>query len=267
MMKNRNQGLLAPRVSRLAPLVMISLLLIMMTTACGKKGPVRPKLTSRPQAPAAVTLQQQGQLFVLGWNIPTLNEDGSRVEGLKGFRVQRLAYDAADACPTCREPQEPVASLDLDFPAPAQRIGQRIYWRDTTILPGNGYRYVIIPVSVGNLEGAATYVHLVAQEPPAGPTDLRAEAGDSQVRLSWSAPTLPPGSELLGYNLYRRVAQRPFPIVPVNAEPLKETRLTDRGLDNQRAYEYRVSALINRDGQRLESMPTAGVLIAPQAGR
>lgn len=255
----------APHASRLT-LLAICLLLAMMTTACGKKGPVRPKLTSQPQAPAEATLHQQGDLFVLGWTIPSSNEDGTPVEDLRGFRILRLTYDAAEACPTCREPQEPVAELDLDFPSPGQRIGQRMYWHDTTIQPGSGYRYAIIPISVGKHQGPATSIHLAALEPPAEPSALRAEAGDAQIRLRWSAPALAGGEQLVGYNLYRRLAQRPYPIVPVNATPLKDSSLTDRGLDNDRAYEYRVTAVVERNGQRLESKPTPGVLISPGAG-
>jgi len=255
----------APRASHLS-LLIVSLLLVMMTTACGKKGPVRPKLTSQPQAPSEVTLKQQGNLFVLAWTIPAKNEDGSPIEDLQGFRILRLTYDANEACPTCRDPQEKVAELDLDYPNPGQRIGQRIYWRDTTILPGSGYRYAIVPLSIGGQVGSMASIHLAAQEAPAEPSALQAVAGDTQAQLSWTAPALPAGSQLVGYNLYRRTGQRPFPIVAVNVEPLKETRLTDRGLDNDRTYEYRVSAVTERDGQQLESRPTPGVAITPKAG-
>lgn len=254
-----------PHAFRLS-LVIIGLLLVMLTAACGKKGPVRPKLTSQPLAPSEVTLMQQGKLFVLAWTIPAKNEDGSPVEDLRGFRILRLAYDAAEACPTCRDPQQEVAKIDLDYPHPGQRIGQRLYWRDTTILPGSGYRYAIVPLSIGGQDGPAASIHLAAQQAPAEPAALQAVAGDGQVQLSWAAPVLPTGSLLTGYNLYRRTGQRPFPIVPVNPEPLKEPRLTDRGLNNDLTYEYRVSAVIEHDGQRLESQPTPAVVVTPKAG-
>ena len=87
------------------------------------------------------------------------------------------------------------------------------------------------------------------------------------MKLQWTAPTLTEDVKLLGYNLYRRQAKRSFSIVPVNATPLQATALLDRGLDNDRAYEYRVSALVQIGEQLLESMATPGVLITPQAGR
>ncbi|MGK2944728.1 MAG: hypothetical protein ACSLFC_08310, partial [Desulfuromonadales bacterium] len=139
---------------------MISLMLIMMITACGKKGPVRPKLGSLPMAPEKVTLQQQGNLFLLGWTIPSSNQDGSNAEELTGFRIKRLVYDAIDDCPTCRDPQDEVAELDSSYPVSGQRFGNRIYWRDLDIHIGNGYRYAIVPLTVGGQEGPAATVHL-----------------------------------------------------------------------------------------------------------
>jgi len=253
----------ALRASRLALPVMISLTLIMLT-GCGKKGPVQPKLTTLPEAPQQVTLLQQGMLFVLGWTIPEKHEDGTKVEDLTGFRIKRLTYDAAQGCPTCRDPQTEVAEIELKYPDPAQRIGKRLYWRDLDIRTGTGYRYAIVPLTIGGHETPAAKVHLAAMQPPPAPTNLQAEAGDARVSLQWQAPELPEGMELVGYNLYRRYAKRAFPIIPVNQEPLQETHLLDRGLDNGKAYEYRVSALVRAGEQRLESMASPGVLITPQ---
>jgi hypothetical protein len=251
------------RTSRLALLSMIGLLLIMLT-GCGKKGPVRPKLTTLPELPGQVTLLQQGRLFILGWTIPERHEDGTKVEDLTGFRIRRLSYDATEDCPTCREPQAEVAEIELRHPDPAQRIGNRIYWRDLDIRPGTGYRYAIAPLIVGGHETPAATVHQTALQPPPAPLDLRAEAGEARVSLTWQAPELPEGMELVGYNLYRRYAERAFPIVPVNKDPLQETRLLDRGLDRGKAYEYRVSAVFKTADRTLESMATPGVLATPQ---
>ncbi len=254
---------LALHVSRLGLLIIITLTLTMMT-GCGKKGPVRPKLDTLPEAPKEVTLQQQGMLFVLGWAIPEKHQDGTAVEDLTGFRIKRLTYDGAEGCPTCRDPQTEVAEIELKYPDPAQRIGKRLYWRDLDIRPGTGYRYAIAPLTIGGHETPAALVHLAAVQPPPAPTNLRTEAGDARVFLQWAAPELPDGMELIGYNLYRRHAKRAFPIIPVNKEPLQETQLLDRGLDNGRAYEYRVSALVSAGDQVIESMASPGALITPQ---
>lgn len=242
-------------------------LVLMTQTACGKKGPVRPKSTVQALPPVELTLQQQGNLFVLGWTIPSTKlESGDQLD-LTGFLVKRLTYDAADGCPTCREPETAVAEIVLRHPEPAQRIGKKIYWRDLDIRPGSGYSYAIVPLLLGGQQGPAARVHQAAVQPPPAPAGLQVTAGDQRVTLEWAAPGLPAQMQLLGYNLYRRQANRPFPIVPVNAEPLQETRLVDRGLDNGRAYEYRVSALVRVGDLQLESMASPGALITPQQGR
>jgi len=253
----------ALRASHLTLLMIISLALVVMT-GCGKKGPVRPKLDTVPEPPQEATVQQQGMLFVLGWTIPEKHQDGTKVEDLTGFRIKRLTYDAAQGCPTCRDPQTEVAEIELKYPEPAQRIGKRLYWRDLDIRTGTGYRYAIVPLTIGGHEAPATMVHLVAVQPTPGPTNLRAEAGDARVSLQWDAPELPDDMELIGYNLYRRHAKRAFPIIPVNKDPLQETQLLDRGLDNDKAYEYRVSALVKTGDQVIESMASPGALVTPQ---
>ncbi len=256
----------AARTSQLVLLIVISSLLVMMS-GCGKKGPVRPKLATLPAAPEDVSLRQQGNLFVLGWTIPSANEDGSGIEDLSGFRIKRLAYAAEDGCPTCREPQLEVAEIDLRYPDKAQQVGNRFYWRDLDIRPGNGYRYAITPLTTGGEEGPAAKVHLAVMQPPPAPSTLQVKAGDKQVSLEWQEPALPQGMQLIGYNLYRRQAKRMFSIVPVNAEPLQGNTLLDRGLDNGRAYEYRVSTLVKVGEYILESTAGKAELITPQQGR
>ena len=254
-----------PRIPRAVGLIMTSLLLIMMTSACGKKGPVRPKLDTPLPAVEELTLQQQGNFFILSWTIPS-HKESAEVQGLTGFRINRLTYDSIQGCPTCREPQIEVAELDINFPDPGQRIGNRIYWRDLDIHPGGGYRYSIVPLALGNQEGPSVTIHLAALVPPPSPMDLLAAAGDAQVTLQWMAPILPAEMQLVGYNLYRRQAKRPFPMVPVNSKPLEETRLLDLGLDNGRTFEYRVSAVVRLGDQLLESTASSVVQVTPREG-
>jgi hypothetical protein len=256
----------ASRIPRPALFVVIGMLLVTMTGACGKKGPVRPKLETPIPPPEELTLQQHGPLFVLGWKIPSAGKDASEAHQLTGFRIRRMTFDPAEGCPTCRDPQTEVAELDIRYPEPGQRIDNHIYWRDLDIQPGNGYRYAISAMILGGQEGSAATIHLVAQPPPPAPTGLLATAGEGRVSLEWTAPVLPEEMQLVGYNLYRRSAQLPFSLVPVNSKPLKETRLLDRGLDNGRSYEYRVSAVIRIGDQFLESLASNEVMVTPREG-
>jgi len=144
------------------------------------------------------------------------------------FHVYRLIYNAAEGCPTCRDPDELVAALVLAHPDPAVRLGKRIYWRDAAVTPGTGHAYLVVPVTVGGHEGSGAGTYRAWLRPPPAPTTLQAEAGDRQVRLTWTPPpALPDGQQLLGYNLYRRPAGGAFAPIALNSEPLREPLLTD----------------------------------------
>jgi hypothetical protein len=257
----KTPALTASRVLRPAPLIIISLLLIMVT-GCGKKGPVRPKLGTLPQAPQELALKQHGSSLVLSWALPAQNLDGSRIEALSGFRIRRLDYDSETGCPTCREPHVEVAQLDLEEPAPGQRIGNRFYWRDHNIRTHSGYRYAVSSLAGGGESPVAT-IHRVVQQPPASPTELQSVPGDRQVSLKWLAPILEEEQELVGYNLYRRQDGQTDLIIPINTDPITSTSLLDQGLNNGRSYAYSVSALVRNDNQLLESINTPEILVTP----
>jgi predicted small lipoprotein YifL len=256
-----------PRTARLAILAAL-LLTIALLAACGKKGPVRPQLASLPAAPADLRIDQQGDDFLLSWAIPERNQDGAPAEDLSGFHLYRLVYNAAEGCPTCRDPEELLTLIELRRPEPAQRLGKRLYWRDAAVAPGTGHAYLVVPVTIGGREGTGAAAFRAWQQPPAPPLELRAEAGDRQVRLSWSPPpALPEGQLLLGYNLYRRAASGVFPPVPLNAEPLREPRLTDFVGEAGREAVYRVTTLARAGDQLIESAPSAESAAAPPGAR
>jgi hypothetical protein len=246
------------RVSRFASLV---LLLLLALTACGKKGPVRPLLVSLPAAPPDLRISQQGESFILGWDIPTQNQDGTDAEELGGFRIYRNEYPVAEGCPTCREPQELAAKIDLDYPI-AQRVGKRFYWRDLNVVAGSGYNYRITPVTRAGREGEAATAHRDWMPPPQAPEQFQVLAEKDLISLSWQPPAqLPAGAVLAGYNLYRHRLDRPFIIVPLNPQPLENRQITDRTPAAGQTYEYRVSTVIRLGETLLESAPSEGVKV------
>ncbi|NJC88311.1 MAG: hypothetical protein FIB02_07235 [Desulfuromonas sp.] len=225
--------------------------------ACGKKGPVRPHLDTLPEAPAGVQITQQGDDFIVSWAVTENHQDGSPVEDLLGFHVYRMVYNAAEGCPTCRDPEELVAAIELRRPEPAVRLGKRIYWRDTAVAAGTGHAYLIVPVTVSGQEGAGAGAFRAWQAPPPAPAELQAEAGDRQVRLHWAPPSsLPDGQLLLGYKLYRRTAAGAFAPVALNTELLREPRLTDFVGEAGREAVYRVTTVVRSGDQLLESAPS-----------
>jgi hypothetical protein len=259
---------LTHRASRIALAIVISLVLMPILSACGKRGPVLPQLASLPAAPTELQITQQGEDFILSWPIPEHNQDGSPVEDLVGFHVYRMAFNAAEGCPTCRDPEELVTAVKLARPEPAMRFGKRLYWRDMAPAPGTGHAYLVIPVTIGGHEGAGIGAYRIWLQPPPTPATLQAEPGDRQVRLSWAPPpSLPEGQLLLGYNLYRRQAKGGYAPMALNAEPLREPKLIDFAGEAGRDAYYRVTTLVRSGELLLESAPSAEVLAAPQGLR
>lgn len=257
-------SIVTPHSSRLTPLIVISFLLLTSLAACGRKGPVRPQLASLPAAPQELRIDQQGEDFLVSWRIPEQNQDGTPAEELSGFHVYRMTYSAAEGCPTCRDPEELIAAIDLRRPQPAVRLGKRLYWRDALVAPGTGHAYLIVPVTVGGREGDGAGIHRTRLEPPAAPAALQAVPGDRQVRLTWEPPpALAEGQLLLGYNLYRRPAGGAYPPVPLNAEPLREPALTDLIGEGGRPALYRVTTVARGGDLAVESAPSPEVPAAP----
>lgn len=252
---------------RLTTLALLFLALAALP-ACGKKGPVRPRLAALPAAPAEVQVAQQGEDFLLSWASPERNQDGGPADDLFGFHIYRLVYVAADGCPTCRDPDELVATIVLTRPEPAVRLGKRLYWRDAAVAPGTGHAYLVVPVTIGGYEGDSAGTYRAWLAPPPAPLELHAEAGDRQVRLTWTPPaSLPDGQQLLGYNIYRRSSGGVFPPVALNAEPLREPRLTDLVGEAGREAAYRVTTVVRSGEQLLESAPSPETTVTPRGAR
>jgi predicted small lipoprotein YifL len=258
---------LAPRSLRLT-LFCTLLLILVALTGCGRKGPVRPQLAALPAAPGELRIDQQGIDFLLSWTLPAYNQDASPADDLAAFRIYRLIFNAAEGCPTCRDPEQLVATIALNRPAPAVRLGKRLYWRDAAVAPGTGHAYLVVPVTIGGQAGESAGTHRSWQSPPPPPRELHAELVDGAVRLSWAAPPeLAEGEELLGFNLYRRAAGNPYPPVALNVTPLRATQLTDLAAEAGREALYRITTVVRSGDLVLESVPAAEVTATPAGAR
>lgn len=240
---------------------LLGLLLALLGPACAKKGPVRPKLQSLPAAPEELTLDQRGATLQLGWTIPDRNQDGGRADALVGFHVLRQSSVAEQGCPDCREPADLLARISVAYPAPAQRIGNRFYWRDAQVEPGASYRYRVVPQTTGGQSGLGADIQRVMVAPPPVPTGLTGRLEGRRVHLQWLAPITGAGVELLGYNLYRRQGEAAFPPVPLNPQPVPSTWLIDEGLAGSQGWEYRISALVKVADTLVESALSQGVRV------
>jgi hypothetical protein len=80
--------------------------------------------------------------------------------------------------------------------------------------------------TTGNPEVQITY----ATPTPGAPTGLTATPGDSQVNLSWDAPSDSGASPVTGYNIYEGTSSGGESSTPVNSSPVTGTSYTVTGL-------------------------------------
>jgi len=215
----------------------------------------------------ALSVEQRGARLLVAWSLPRTNQDGSPLTNLEGFRVYKMRYDPAQDCPECRDTSVLLQDVDLEYLRDVRRSGERLYLWDDGLEEGAGYQYRIVPYNDRGREGASTQLRVVFTPPPAAPTGLVASGHDRMVRLQWEAAEPAPDTELIGYNLYRREPEEPFPFEPVNRQPLADTTFDDFGVENDHAYIYSLRTLVRSGGQRVESPLSTTATETPRQGQ
>jgi hypothetical protein len=251
-------------ISRLASLTIFLLLLIL--TGCGVKSPPVQIGKPLPAAPTDLSLQQKGNDLQLAWTNPTVNQDGTPLDGLHYFVISRLSYRPGDYCDECRDSGTEQRKIYLDLPAPAIRIGNRFYLSDLDLPYNVGYRYRVIPVNANAETGAEARAHRTMMQAPPAPTAFQIKTLDRSLRLSWKTePVAAELGKLLGTNLYKTVGDKPFESQPLNSQPITDGQYHDFGLDNNQTYRYGLRSVIEIDGQQIESAMTETIEAVPKS--
>ncbi|MFA7535505.1 MAG: hypothetical protein WCY68_05405 [Desulfuromonadales bacterium] len=241
-------------------------LILTALVACGKKGPVRPKLLPTPAAPAPVAVEQRGERFLLSWDIPRKNQDGSSLTDLRGFEIARMRYRPAEDCPECRQDFVPVRSVDLEYLQGVRRSGERLFWWDDQPQPEFGYIYRVTPVTIAGRAGRPAEAGRLYAPPPSPPQQQQGTGHDRLVRLDWQPPADGTG-DLLGFYIYRWQPDTPVPLQPINERPLAETFYQDFAVENGRTYLYSVATATGIDGDPVQSTLPEPVKVTPEAGK
>lgn len=258
MMRCRPQGYL----------LLVLLLVLGLCAGCGKKGPVLPQRQPLPAAPEDLVLRQQGTQMLLSWMMPQLNQDGTDLTDLAGFKVMRMDFDPAEDCPDCRDTSILLRQVELDYLRDVQSTDGRIFLADPDLEEGRGYQYRIIPYNRWGQDGTPVTQKQVLSIIPAAPETVQAETSDGVLTLTWQAPqSLAADMELLGYNVYRRRPGRPFAIAPLNPRPLTEARFEDRNFISGSTYLYAVRAVVRQQLREVESRLSKAVIATPWAGK
>jgi hypothetical protein len=243
--------------------ILTIILLLLTLAACGHKGPVQPLAQPLPAAPDAFELHQRGERLLLGWTIPTRNQDGSPLTDLAGFRIYKMRFLPLEDCPECRDTSVLWRRVDFDYLRDARRIGDRLFLWDAEVATGFAYRYRVVPVTLREREGAAAVSSRTVLTPPPPPLAVQAASHDRMARLSWEPPA---SDEPLRYFVYRHFEGEPPSLLPLREEPLTDSIFEDFGLENERTYIYTVRSA-RRDGEAwTESEPSQSVSATPRPG-
>jgi fibronectin type 3 domain-containing protein len=247
--------------------------LLLAAAGCGKRGePVAPERRF-PAPPASLGATVEGQSVVVSWTNPAQRVDGSALRDLqvvKLFRREEAPGAAPKPAMLARGRivgYDEIASIRLDEPAPAtvERGAVRFVDRDNLTVGGR-YVYVVTAVdSTGRSSPPSPRVVVSYIAAPTPPRDLRAEGGDSQVRLHWEAPGVfidgRPIDEPLGYLVQRATGQGAWS--QITPEPVTITEFTDTGLANDTEYRYRVTAVRETAGGQAQGEPSAAATASP----
>lgn len=85
---------------------------------------------------------------------------------------------------------------------------------------------------------------------PAPPENVRAEAGDEQVTLSWNRPVLTEDGKkiqhLASYQIFRAASPGKYAETPLSQVPASQTQFVDRNVKNRETYYYVVQAVASK---------------------
>ena len=242
------------------------LIAMLLLTACGKKGPVRPLEEKLPGTVTDVRLVQRGAGFLLQWKMPQQNLDGTPLDDLDRVYVERLVAEDADFCPECSAPWPLLARISPQLPRPARHINDQFLLSDGEFAPGARIHYRLRARNRQGDFGPVVELDQSIRPSFTGPADLLVSGSDRSADLRWQPAVLPGSARLLGYQIYRRVDDAPYSPLPTNLRPLEQTHFSDFGLENDRLYHYRVRSLFDFGGKLLESLPSREVSTIPKAG-
>jgi predicted small lipoprotein YifL len=219
---------------------------VLLVTACGKKGPlVYPEMLV-PAAPSNVAVQQSGNSLKLSFALPSKDRSGRSLLGLAGVTILKRDAMAGQlpGCPACTDDYSLFRKLNLEFlPAGTQRSGSLIVLLDGEVRTGRDYSYIVTAFTRDNVAGAPSAPITAGMVPPPLPPLLKVSSQPTQINLELVGPSLVDGT-FAGYSLYRAVKGEAYSSWPLNSEPLKVNHYSDVGLERGTSYVYAVRSVV-----------------------
>jgi len=123
-------------------------------------------------------------------------------------------------------------------------------YHDSSVTPGLTYYYSLTAVNSHGEGPRSPVVSAMAVGVPGRPTALVLTAKDKALGLTWAAPNITGGRDIINYKVYRALGQTPLAFLTEASEPLFNDTNVTKGKD----YTYAVSAL-NEFGEGSRTEP------------
>ncbi len=192
-----------------------------------------------------------------------------------------LSYDALPASREKTAPKElKLADILPQDPEPATLQDGRFFLTDTgafstdeeqdaSLTYGARYTYQIEVVDrKRRTSPLSDPVTIAFSRIPTDPKNLRADAGDEQITLSWERPVLTQDGQkirtLAGYTIFRSDDPQAFPSRPVTRVPGQLNRYTDKNLHNGKTYYYTIRSIVPGTGNVSPDADSEVVAAMPQ---
>jgi predicted small lipoprotein YifL len=234
-------------------------LTLLLFAACGKKGALMPPEALVPAEVQSLRVQQSGDGLRITWRAPSKEKGGRALRDLAGFRLSKriIAGDGSD-CSACPESWQLLRAVDSDNPGDIAKTGATYISYDRNIAVGQTLQYRLVALSKSGGFSAPTLSSLVKYQPPLPAPGMSGEVLPASIKLAFSfAPH--PDSRLIGFNIYRRTDKTIPALLPINSVPVTTNSWEDMQLQFDRTYSYSGAALVEIQGETLESHRSAEI--------
>ena len=270
--------------------------LLMLLTACGKRGDPHPPVPIIPKATTDLVVAQHGSNLVLSWSYPALTTSGQKLDGIRRIVVYRYVEEL----PATQPPRDPKTLLpgDIDPTVPpavalfakippigpmqfaklrekvdaiesadlaGSTVGARLTFEDTPPFQTADGRPVRVDYAIvteaatakSEVSNMASIVPVNVAVPPKGVTAVTHPEG---VIVSWSEPDAVIGGNekprIVGYNIYRYPAGQELEELAVPVNGAPISKTTYTDVPAYGNYSYRVTAVAAVGPPRIESDPS-----------
>ncbi len=240
-----------------AGLLALSVLLL-SSAACGKKGPLIYPDMLIAEAPQKVVLEQSGNSLRISFDLPNKDLSGRKAEEIESVLISRHVYKDKNS-KSCNDKYQELRKIELDFPEPAKRLGNRVIWEDSDLRSGEWYQYRIQTFQKNGVKGTVATTGLATLISPPLPPKLKATPVFGGVIILEVTGEIPKGTTLLGYKVYRAAGnEQPMQISSLSNG---KVRYDDQSVQHGVVYQYLARMIVrSEDGMIVESESSESVM-------